>query len=196
MAGESAEPVHVDPLGRALRWLVAGPARSGRTTTLLTLLSEACRLGVPVLVAAPGRSALLARATECNVPALDPTTLVPGEPPEAPTLVLVDDCESIAGSPLDDMLTRWARDSSTLSFVVTGRSDELAAAYRGLAAEMRRARSGLLLRPGPLDGDLFDVRLPRRADGPPGRGVLVGEPGWSSDPVDPAAPVAVQVARP
>jgi S-DNA-T family DNA segregation ATPase FtsK/SpoIIIE len=60
--------------------------------------------------------------------------------------------------------------------VLAGTTEELAASFRGFAADARRSRSGLLLSPAShLDGELLGLRLLRSAafSGPPGRGLLV-----------------------
>jgi DNA segregation ATPase FtsK/SpoIIIE, S-DNA-T family len=49
----------------------------------------------------------------------------------------------------------------------------MAVTYRGLTAEARSGRCGLLLCPrGPLDGDLLGVRTAAATEPLPGRGVL------------------------
>ena len=77
----------------------------------------------------------------------------------------------------------------TASVVVSGTTSEVAATYRGLAVDVRRSRTGLLLGPPrPVDGDLLGTRLPQAmtTPGPPGRGVLVvrGRPLLVQVPVD------------
>ena len=65
--------------------------------------------------------------------------------------------------------------------VGAGTTDDLTGAYRGLAAALKKSRSGVLLCPtSPNDGDIFGIRLPRSAVGgsTPGRGVLVTAAGW------------------
>jgi S-DNA-T family DNA segregation ATPase FtsK/SpoIIIE len=79
---------------------------------------------------------------------------------------------------------------------VAGRAEDLATTYRGVAAEARRHRYGVLLRPGPLDGELFGVRLPRIGGaGPPGRGVAIADASWGPQFAD-GDPVPIQVALP
>jgi S-DNA-T family DNA segregation ATPase FtsK/SpoIIIE len=80
--------------------------------------------------------------------------------------------------------------------VVAGRADDLATTYRGVAADVRRSHCGILLRPGPVDGELLGVRLPRRpSSGPPGRGIAIGDPAWAAM-FDDGEPVPIQVAEP
>ena len=62
------------------------------------------------------------------------------------------------------------------ALVLAGTTTDLQAGFRGVVAEARKGRTGLLLSPeGALDGDLLGVRLPRSlaVPGPRGRGVLV-----------------------
>ena len=50
-----------------------------------------------------------------------------------------------------ERLTDWVRAArAPVAAVVAGRAEDLATCYRGVAAEVRRSRCGLLLRPGPL----------------------------------------------
>lgn len=93
-------------------------------------------------------------------------------------VVIVDDAELISpdsplGTALEQVL-RSGRDGEH-GLIVGGVTGDLTTAYRGFAAEARKARTGLLLSAqSPADGDLFTIRLPRGAvGGPPGRGLLV-----------------------
>ena len=105
--------------------------------------------------------------------------------------VLVDDVEAVADTAVERALQELVRPGATpvASVVVSGTTSELAATYRGLAVDVRRSRTGLLLGPmGPADGDLLGVRLPQAmtTPGPPGRGVLVvrGRPMLVQVPTD------------
>jgi S-DNA-T family DNA segregation ATPase FtsK/SpoIIIE len=87
------------------------------------------------------------------------------------------------------------RAPSALDVFAAGRVEDLALAFGGVAAEMRRARTGVLLQPGPGDGDLFGLRLPfHRSPIPAGRGLLIA-PDLIADPTGPAA-LPLQVAQP
>lgn len=120
-----------------------------------------------------------------------------GPVPTTPTLLLIDDSEAFLDTVAGDHLTRWVRSGDApVAAVAAGRSDDLATTYRGVAAEVRRSHCGILLRPGPVDGELLGARLPRRPSvGPPGRGVVIGNPAWGSL-FDDGDPVPVQVAQP
>jgi DNA segregation ATPase FtsK/SpoIIIE, S-DNA-T family len=197
VAGDQADPLPFDPFGGAGRVLVAGPPRSGRTTLLRSIARQAQAAGMRTVVAASSRSALAEDARHFSIPIIGPGDADPGAVPSAPTLLLVDDSETFVDSPAGDRLTSWVRAvDAPLAAVVAGRCDDLATTYRGVAAEVRRSHCGILLRPGPVDGELLGVRLPRRpSNGPPGRGVVVGDPSWG--PLfDDGEPVPIQVAAP
>jgi S-DNA-T family DNA segregation ATPase FtsK/SpoIIIE len=197
LGGDDVECLTFAPFGGSRRFLVAGPPRSGRSTTLQSLAQQAVKTGVNTVVAALPRSGLATTARQLSLPLVTPASSPPATPPDAPTVLLVDDSEGFLDGPAGERLAAWLReDWAPLCAVVAGRSDELATSYRGLGAEVRRSRCGLLLRPGPVDGELLGVRLPRRpSTGPPGRGVVVGDPDWS--PLFASGePVPVQVATP
>ncbi|SHF83613.1 DNA segregation ATPase FtsK/SpoIIIE, S-DNA-T family [Jatrophihabitans endophyticus] len=201
VGGDEALPCAVDVLGHRARLLVAGPPRSGRSTLLLTLLEEGRRAGHDVAVLAPPRSPVAAAARRYGARLLapaDPASLGPA--PGRPALLLVDDAETWLDTPIDEALCRWLRsDATPLAAAVAGRSHELAATFRGVAAQVRRERCGVLLHPGPIDAELLGLHRNQfaRADtgDPPGRGLLVGDPAWGPLFTAPAG-VAVQVADP
>jgi S-DNA-T family DNA segregation ATPase FtsK/SpoIIIE len=199
LAGDTAAPVAIDLFSGGRRFLVAGPPRSGRSTTLCVLLVEAHRTGVRAVVAAPGRSPLTTLAHSLGARVIHPDAGRPdvGPVPTARTLLLMDGSEAFLDQPAGEQLAAWARSvDAPLAAVVAGRCDDLATTYRGIAADVRRSHCGLLLRPGPIDGELLGVRLGRRpAAGPPGRGLLIGESTWGP-PFDAGEPVPVQVATP
>jgi S-DNA-T family DNA segregation ATPase FtsK/SpoIIIE len=199
LGSDSAEPLAIDPFAGAARLLIAGPPRSGRSTALAAILAQAHRAGLAAVVAATARSPLVAQARACAVRVIDPDDEADavGDPPAQRVLLLVDDSERFVDTAAGEQLTGWVRSTrAPVAAVVAGRAEDLATCYRGVAAEVRRSRCGLLLRPGPLDGELLGVRLPRQpATGPPGRGVLVGETAWGHVFAD-GEPVPIQVARP
>ncbi|WAX56143.1 FtsK/SpoIIIE domain-containing protein [Jatrophihabitans cynanchi] len=194
VGGDAAAPVAVDLFAGQARLLVAGPPRSGRSTVLRLLLLQLLALDVPMLVAAPARSPLTALAIERDVPVLRPGEQPPDRP--APRAVLVDDSAAFLDAAAGEALTTLVRDGPAgLAAVAAGDSSELAITFRGVGAEVRRSRCAVLLAPGPADGELAGVRLPRRrGDAPPGRGVLVGDPAWG--PGFGAGPIPIQVALP
>ncbi|MEP7022093.1 MAG: FtsK/SpoIIIE domain-containing protein, partial [Pseudonocardiales bacterium] len=193
--GDAAAAVSVDLFAGAGRLLIAGPARSGRSSALHTLLVQAVREGVAVVVAAPRRSPLVSAAEYHGIAVVGPDAApqAAGLPAHPRTLLLVDDSEAFLDTLAGDALTASVRAApAALAAVVASDSDDLALTYRGVAAEVRRSRCALVLARGPGDGDLIGRSLPRRhGQMPPGRGVLIGDPAWGAEF---AEPVPIQVA--
>jgi len=197
-AGDAAEALSIDLFAGVARLLVSGPPRSGRTSALCTLLVQAVRDGVAVVVAAPPRSPLVGSAEARGI-----TVIAPDAPASAAnltgqqrTLLLVDDSESFLDTLVGDALSASVLAAPAgLAAVVAGSSDDLPLIYRGVAAEVRRSRCVLVLQPGPGDGDLVGQRLPhRRGPKTAGRGVLIGDGAWGAGFA--AEPVPIQVALP
>ncbi len=200
VGGDAAAPIAVDLGAGAGRVLVVGPPRSGRTSVLRTVLAQAG--GSTVVVAAPTRSPLAAHARVRGAVLVGPHDSADELPDRG--LLLVDDAEVFLDTEAGAALTAWLRaDRADRVAVVAGRSDDTAVAFRGVAGEVRRAGFGLLLQPGPHDGELFGVTLPRTPRARlPGRGVLVPDPHWGlaglscQDDPNSAAPLAVQAVLP
>lgn len=171
---------HLAPCGLVLHEgdhaLVAGPPRSGRSTALASLAVVAASADVRVVVFAPRRSALsdVSAATVIAIATEAELSDVLAEPDSAPTLVLVDDADTVddADGVLADLITS---PPGQLHVVAAGRADRLRHDYGRWTSLLRRSPSGLALRPDvDVDGDLWGIRLPRPADlGPAGRGLLV-----------------------
>lgn len=185
--GDEAEPImlDLDALGSGL--LVAGPARSGKSTALLVLAHGLLHTGTPVVAVTGRRSVLrsLAGVRALLGPADDEALRAATADP--PAVVLADDIESLVDAPVDRILAELVRDDRGVTVIGAGRSDDLAGQFRGLGVDLRRRRTGLLLTPGPLDGELLGVRIPRGlTEHLPGRGYLVEH----------GSLTRVQVARP
>ena len=172
-------PAVVDlPLAAAS--LVVGPARSGRSSTLATLVRSAAAAH-PML----RMVALSLRPSALNVAIAEAGGVVVGDAgaleaalvAEARALVLVDDAELIEDIP-GGVLAGLARGQHRgVALVVAGRADLLASAYGHWTQAARRPRVGLALRPtSDLDLALLGAALLPRTPVPlarPGRGVLV-----------------------
>ncbi|GLW96136.1 FtsK/SpoIIIE domain-containing protein [Microtetraspora sp. NBRC 16547] len=198
VGGDALEPLGLDLLSQGPAAVIGGPARSGRSSCLVTAARSLVRRGTPVLVVTPRRSPLREMAGAPGVLAVldgNARGVAGGEPdgfgglpgaqdPRALLsdregyVVIVDDAELISpdsplGLALEEIL-RTARDGEH-GLLIAGATGDLATAYRGFTAEARKSRTGLLLSvQSPADGDLFSVRLPRGAvGGPPGRGLLI-----------------------
>ncbi len=188
--------VSLDLLAMPSRLLVAGPAHSGRSTTLMTLLAQTG--AGEVVVAASARSPLADAAHRRGCTLIgpdDPCDAVPS-PAARRRLFLVDDGDTFAATPVGQRIESLLRaDPPEWGFVVSATIEDAVTAYRGLVTEIRRHRCGLLLRPASADGDALGVRLPRQRDlAPPGRGLLIGDPRWG--PQFAHGPLTVQVALP
>jgi S-DNA-T family DNA segregation ATPase FtsK/SpoIIIE len=165
--------------------LVTGPARSGKSTTLLTV-AAACRASRPdvtVIAVAGPRSPLAAREASIDEMVAPQGSLhdklMPLVDAAASTgrlaLVLVDDAESLddSGGVLERLSTS---DQPGVLFVAAGRNDGIRTGYSHWTRPLRRSKLGVLLRPDvDLDGDILGASLPRRAPVAmvPGRGYAV-----------------------
>jgi len=153
--------------------LVAGSPGSGRSTALATLAAGATRHHRDVLVVTrPGRS------TEFRRDVLDPldphTAEVVGRFPGA--VVLVDDAERWQGTAVEAALVTHLRAAAGTGgrVIAACATPDALAAFTGLLAEIRASRTGLLLGAlAPGESEALGLRLPPRAAGPPGRGLLV-----------------------
>ncbi|SEU36870.1 FtsK/SpoIIIE domain-containing protein [Nonomuraea wenchangensis] len=176
--GDALAPLGLDLLAHGPAAVIAGPARSGRSSALLTAARSLIERGTPVIAVTPRRSPL--RGLDGLLAVLDGNA---GNLAELVAdlhdyVVLVDDAELVnADSPLGmalEEVLRSGRDGDH-ALLVAGTTGDLAVAYRGFVAEARKSRTGVLLAvQGQTDGDLFNIRLPRgTVGGPPGRGFLV-----------------------
>jgi S-DNA-T family DNA segregation ATPase FtsK/SpoIIIE len=156
--------------------LIAGPARSGKTTALILIAELARAVGVNVYAIAGRRSALgevvasAARGPE-EVPGLCQS--VAAAP--AACVLLIDDCHTVDDA--DGSLKQLVESGrSDLHVIAAGRPDSLRGLYGHWTQSVRRSHVGLLLMPNiDLDADLLGAALPRRqtvAIGP-GRGYVV-----------------------
>jgi S-DNA-T family DNA segregation ATPase FtsK/SpoIIIE len=188
VGGDDAGPVAIDLFGLDQRFLIAGPNRSGRSTALLTLVQHCGLAASQFLFIGRSISPLAGWATEIGVAHIDPLA----DPDDAASsrqtfdfdgrLLLIDDAETLQDTMLADVVTRML-ERPELAVAATARSEELAIAFRGISAELRRSRTGLLLRPSVVDGELLGIHLPpSRQLALPGRGVLVTDEVRRSNP--------------
>ncbi|MGI8328682.1 FtsK/SpoIIIE domain-containing protein [Actinomadura scrupuli] len=188
VGGDALAPVGIDLLADGPGFMVAGPPRSGRSTTLRTMVSSLLDPAtggglVPVVLITPRRSPLRQLAGQRGV-----LGVLDGSAEEAELsalveeedryVVVVDDAELLDETDLDDALARVLRSArdGEHAVIVGGTTQDLSRGYRGFLSDTRRSRSGLLLSiESAEDGDIFGLRLPRNASmgGPVGRGLLV-----------------------
>ncbi|WP_392544928.1 FtsK/SpoIIIE domain-containing protein [Oryzobacter telluris] len=178
-------PVH----GR--RMLVAGPPRSGRSTTLAAIADAARLAGRPVALVT--RSGVRSGRPSPDplfwvVPPDDPGPLVMARRAHPDLVVLVDDADRTDDTAVAPVLREVAelvdRDDGLL--VVATTTSSLAVRFRGLDVETARQGFGILLWPRPADGDVLGQGRLEALPRVPGRGVVVGD----------GAAVELQVYRP
>ena len=159
--GDEGDPVAVDLL-RTGGLLVSGPPGSGRSTALDAFTQHLRAVGAAVL--------RVGRPLGDPHSSPDVCWLEPDDEAGARSW-LVD----LAGRPgvvvADDVGTpaEWTALAALpagggrtgIALVAAASPGQLAGHYQGPIAALRRARSGLLLCPGPADADLLGVRLPR-----------------------------------
>ncbi|MEV5688075.1 FtsK/SpoIIIE domain-containing protein [Streptomyces sp. NPDC052164] len=165
-------------------FLVAGPARSGRSTALATLTLSLLSSGMSVVIGAPARSPLRQLAGRPGVLAvfdesdIDPTALeeaLASSPRGA--VVVLDDADLLLKTKAEPVLTQIAKSGaeSGRGLVISGQTDRLSSGFSGWHTEARRNRCGLLLKPQNMsDGELIGVKVPRSRLGAtrPGRAIL------------------------
>ncbi|MCY3632701.1 MAG: FtsK/SpoIIIE domain-containing protein [bacterium] len=153
--------------------LILGPARSGRSATLALLAAMAADAGGQVIALTPEGSKLVECHHVHHVADLG-ELLTATVATSTPTLVLIDDAETVA-DPNGDLKALAAASRPGLHIVAAGRADRLRTAYGHWTSEIRFSRTGVLLQPNPLDGDLFTIQLPTRPTllNIPGRGYLI-----------------------
>jgi S-DNA-T family DNA segregation ATPase FtsK/SpoIIIE len=180
VGGDELVPLGVDLDLDGPAFVVAGPAGSGRSTTLSTMGRWLLGQGRRAVVVSHRRSPLRALSDEPGVLAV----LGPADAPaleqhlaaQPDLVVLADDAETLQDCPVERPLSGLLRADATggALLLLAGSSAEMGSSFRGLTVEARRGRTGLLLGAlSPVDGDLFGVRLPRSDTVPTGRGVLV-----------------------
>jgi DNA segregation ATPase FtsK/SpoIIIE, S-DNA-T family len=152
--------------------LVAGPPRSGRSTTLIRLADswrDAHPGGITCCVAPLSRSPLAARPDAVGWEDVVAVAEAVGE--GCPCLVLVDDAERV-----DDasgaVAALVADRRPGLLVIAAGRPDALRVQYGQWTNVIRRSRTGLLMSScADTDGDVLGELLPRRPPIPPRPGL-------------------------
>ena len=149
--------------------LIAGPARSGKSTLLLGIVELLRGLpdeNRPALYGIHDRRSPLseanldhAAASPDDIPALLATLRLAA----GPVVLFVDDAERVddADQALTSLLTT---PPAGLTIIAAGRAAELRGLYTHWTKMVRKARCGVLLQPDTdVDGDLLGVKLPRSA---------------------------------
>ena len=196
VGGDHVEPVWADLTDAGSGFVISGPPRSGRSTALGCVAASLRAAGwFSLLVTA--RSSAASGWVDSVTDATDPDVADVLLTPRQRLAVLVDDAERVLDTPAAAALERFAREARDRGhlLVVAGTTEDLAIGFRGFVVEARRSRCGILLAPqGPLDGEVFGVRLPRDTARrqSPGRGLFIQH--GAITPLQVAAPSAPPVA--
>jgi S-DNA-T family DNA segregation ATPase FtsK/SpoIIIE len=160
-------------------FIVAGPARSGRSAVLASMTRSFLAGGAQVILVAPRASPLRSLASLPGVirlftqPDLGEDELAAAIASlTAPGVVVMDDADLLtdcdAGGELSKLITRGA--GRSLALVLAGDPDILAGGFAGWPADARRARRGCLTAPQTLpEGELIGARLTHAHIGHPVR---------------------------
>ena len=153
--------------------LVLGPPRTGRTCALAAMGAAARCAGIEVVVVAdrPGDLAQLLGMEP--VPVAEIGT---HDAPDGRRLLLVDDADRVS-DPAGLLAGLAAGRDGSCHLVASATAERLRSSYGHWLNEMRTCRTGVLFRPGPLDGDLLGATLPARLEPlpVPGRGLVVAD---------------------
>ena len=179
VGGDTLAAIGPDLASGMACFIVAGPAKSGRSSILLSMARSFLAAGTPVVLAAPRPSPL---RTLAGVPGVlgmfDKSELGEAELAEAlasfsrPGVVMIDDAELLrdcgAASELSRLVTHGGDAGRAL--VLGGDAERIGVGFSGWQVEAKRARRGCLTAPATIpEGDLIGVRLPRDLLGQPPR---------------------------
>ncbi len=161
--------------------LVAGPQRSGRSGLLCAIASlftaAALEVGVTVVATRPSPLRMLDVSRVITDADQLPDALMAVTEAGGRQVILIDDADMLE-DPDEAIIKLLKQRLPEVHLIVAGRADTLRSAYGHWTQQVRRSRSGVLLRPDvDLDGDLLGVRLPRRTPVPVtiARGWLVND---------------------
>uniref|UniRef100_UPI000563114E FtsK/SpoIIIE domain-containing protein n=1 Tax=Streptomyces sp. AA0539 TaxID=1210045 RepID=UPI000563114E len=175
-------------LGSGVRsFVVAGPAKSGRSTVLHLLAMSLLRKGVRLVVSAPrvspvreleGQPGVLQVMTGADMTAAELREVMGTSSPDEPIVLLMDDGEDLRRCKADEelraILTRGGE--SGRAMVLAGDAESVCAGFTGWQAEVKKGRRGVLLSPqSHRHGDLIGAKLSRAVavtQPKPGHGIL------------------------
>ncbi|KPI16564.1 cell division FtsK/SpoIIIE [Actinobacteria bacterium OK074] len=168
-------------------FVIGGPAKSGRSTTLLNLARSYRLQGVRMVVAAPrpsplreldGQDGVLKVFDEDDIETDELEELIESATTEDPIVVLIDDAEVLEDCDAEDVLKRIASRGGErgLALVIAGDEEEVCSGFSGWMVDMKKGRRGILLSPqDSSSGDLIGIRTTRSMVGgqiAPGKGLL------------------------
>ncbi|MFI6490596.1 FtsK/SpoIIIE domain-containing protein [Streptomyces sp. NPDC050564] len=168
-------------------FVIAGPAKSGRSTTLMNLARSYLAKGVRLVIAAPrpsplreldGREGVLKVFDEDDIESDDLREAIDSATPEEPIVVLVDDGEVLEDCDAETVFKRIVQRGGErgLALVIAGDEEDVCSGFSGWQVEMKKGRRGILLSPQDSSaGELIGIRTNRSmVGGPvaPGKGLL------------------------
>ncbi|MEV8318985.1 FtsK/SpoIIIE domain-containing protein [Streptomyces sp. NPDC059900] len=175
-------------------FVVAGPAKSGRSTTLMNIARSYMTQGVRLVIAAPrpsplreleGQEGVLKVFKDDDIESDDFKEVVESATPEDPIVWIVDDGEVLEDCDAEREFKRLVQRGSErgLGLVIGGDEEEVCGGFSGWQVEAKKGRRGILLSPqDSSSGELIGIRTTRSmVGGPiaPGKGLLYtgsGEP--------------------
>ena len=179
VGGDELTGVGPDLTGaRGPAFVVAGPARSGKSTLLAVMAESLLRQGTTVVVGAPrpsplrtlaGRPGVLAVVEDASTSAerwRELLTAAPGRP----LVVLLDDGDLLRDCPASEVFRDVVKGMAGpgRALVLAGNADSICTGLSGWQVEAKKSRQGVLLSPqGSTDGDLIGARIARSAVGQP-----------------------------
>ncbi|QKW08462.1 cell division protein FtsK [Streptomyces sp. NA04227] len=168
-------------------FVVAGPAKSGRSTVMMNFARSYLNQGVRLVIAAPRKSPLrelegheqvLKVFVEDDIDEDDFEEVIGSASLEEPIVVLVDDGEILEDCDAESHFKRIVqRGADTgLALIIAGDEEDVCSGFSGWQVDAKKARRGILLSPQDTSaGDLIGIRTNRGMVGgqiTPGRGLL------------------------
>ena len=152
-------------------FVVAGPARSGRSTLLTVMAHSLLRTGTELVLVCPrpsplrdlaGTPGVRAVLTHTEITESDLAPLL--DPDGLPVVLIVDDGEMVMDAPAKNWLRAYVRSAGDTrrGLVLGGNAAEICAGFAGWQVDLKKNRRGALLSPqSTVDGDLLGVRVAR-----------------------------------
>ncbi|MFF0190080.1 FtsK/SpoIIIE domain-containing protein [Streptomyces sp. NPDC005244] len=168
-------------------FVIAGPAKSGRSTTLMNMARSYLAQGVRLVIAAPrpsplreldGEEGVLKVFDEDDIESDDLREAIDSASREEPVVVLVDDGEVLEDCDAETVFKRIVQRGAErgLGLVIAGDEEDVCSGFSGWQVEMKKGRRGILLSPQDSSaGELIGIRTNRSmVGGPvaPGKGLL------------------------
>jgi len=171
VGGDQLTAQGIDLERDAPTFVVAGPARSGRSTVLATMAVSLLGAGSEVVLLCPRPSPLRALAGTPGVRAVltnadvDESDLAPLlEPDGTPVVLIIDDGEMLMDAPAKLWLRGYIRSATDnrRGLILGGNAAEICAGFTGWQVDLKKNRRGALLSPqNTIDGDLVGMRVTR-----------------------------------